>query len=357
MSPVTPPPAEPSRGDVVVPPPRRLVRRAREAVDMTRALIKRARKRGGAERMAEVTTALDSVDEILSKRRRGSMDGARLQERLERLEAITEEVLGSFRKSTFREYVEAVAWAVVLALLIRSFLFEAFSIPSGSMLPTLEIGDRLFVNKIGYGLYVPFSPKRVVHWDEPERGDVIVFQFRLEGDRNDGEDYIKRIVAVAGDRVRMENNRLWVNGEPVKTERAPPSTCPLYDGGPGEPEEPASVCPCIRQTETVGELSYQTQHLLGSARGTLWDVCANQPHWPLREGVDPRPGRYFGEASENPSWPDVVIPEGHVFVMGDNRDRSEDGRYWGLVPYDRIKGTAFLVWWARDSSRLFTWLG
>ena len=301
MSPVTTPPAEPTRGDDVVPPPRRLVRQARETVNVTKALMKRARRKGGAERMAEVSAALDAVEEILSKRRRGSMDGARLGERLERLERVTEEVLAPFRKSTFREYVEAVAWAVVLALLIRSFLFEAFSIPSGSMLPTLEIGDRLFVNKIGYGLYVPFSPKRVVHWDEPERGDVIVFQFRLDGDRNDGEDYIKRVVAVAGDRVRLEDNRLWVNGEPVKTERAPPSACPLFDGGPGEPEEPASMCPCVRQTETFGSKSYQTQHLLGSPRGTLWDACANHPHWPLREGVDPRPGRYFGEASENPN--------------------------------------------------------
>ncbi len=341
----------------MVPPPRRLVRRAKEAVDVSRALMKRARRRGGAERSPEVASAIDAVEEILSKRRRGAMDGARLQERLEKLDELTQEVLGPFRKSTFREYVEAVAWAVILALLIRSFLFEAFSIPSGSMLPTLEIGDRLFVNKIGYGLYVPFSPKRIVHWDEPERGDVVVFQFRLDGDRNDGEDYIKRVVAVAGDRVRLEDNRLWINGEPMKIERSPPKACPLFDGGPGEPEEPASMCPCSHQTETVGDMTYQTQHLLGSPRGLLWDVCANHPNWPLREGVDPRPGRYFGEANENENWPDVLIPPGHVFVMGDNRDRSEDGRYWGLVPYNRIKGTAFLVWWARDSSRLFKWLG
>ena len=99
----------------------------------------------------------------------------------------------------------------------------------------------------------------------------------------------------------MENNRLWVNGEPVKTERAPPSTCPLYDGGPGEPEEPASVCPCIRQTETVGELSYQTQHPGQRPRHPLGRVRINPTGLP--EGVDPRPADTSARRARTPTGP------------------------------------------------------
>ena len=300
--------------------------------------------------------AMEELSRAMGSGKRQEMDAGQLEAAIERLEDLLTTHFRAWRKSMVREYVEAVAWAVFLALLIRSFLFEAFSIPSGSMIPTLQIGDRLFVNKVGLGLYMPFSSNRLVHWDEPERGDIVVFEFQLEGDRNDGEDYIKRVVALPGDRVRLEQNRLILNGKPIKVERLPKGSCPIYRGDVDEPLDPSYECPCQQQIEHQDGGSYMTQHLITTGPPGHWSDCRNEPDWPLRF---PPPGvhRYFGHWAENANWPDVVVPEGHVFVMGDNRDRSEDGRYWGLVPFDRIKGTAFLVWWARDKSRMFTWLG
>lgn len=336
-------------------PGRRLVRRAKELSREARVLVRKKGKRAGADAVSAVSSRVEALDAALP-RRGAPGDESALERAMEALDRAVDAHFGRFRKSLLREYVEAIAWAVGLALLIRSFLFEAFSIPSGSMLPTLEIGDRLFVNKIGYGLYLPFSPRRLLHWDEPDRGDVIVFKFSLPGDRNDGEDYIKRVVAIPGDRLRLEGNRLWMNGEPVPTEELGEVRCPIYDGREDEPVDPVGHCACVSQRETLGGRSFVTQHMKASGSPFLLAECQNHPDWPLRDGVDPRPGRYFGEAAENPNWPDLVVPEGHVFVMGDNRDRSEDGRYWGLVPFDHIKGTAFVIWWARDRSRLFTWL-
>lgn len=338
-------------------PVRKVIRRARDLCRETRHLLKKKGRRAGQAAVAAVEPPYYALLELLKRRGRGTLDGTRLVEAVEALDEAVEQHFGSYRKTMLREYAEAIGWAVALALLIRSFLFEAFSIPSGSMLPTLDIGDRLFVNKIGYGLYIPFSPSRLVHWDEPERGDIIVFEFQLEGDRNDGEDYIKRVVAVAGDRVRLDDNVLYINGKAVETIAQPATECPIYDSSVDEPDLPSHTCGCVQQIEVNGHQRYMTQHMRPDVAGNLWEGCTNHPDWPLRDGVDPRPGRYYGEASENPHWPDVVVPEGHVFVMGDNRDRSEDGRYWGLVEVDQIKGTAFVVWWARDRSRMFSWLG
>ncbi|MDP6946541.1 MAG: signal peptidase I, partial [Myxococcota bacterium] len=163
------------------PPPKRLVRVTRELIREAAQLLKRKGKRLNAEHRGEVEAAMAAAAALIPKRGRATTNGQALETAAEALEQAIQRHLGPYRKTWLREYAEAISWAIVLALLIRSFIFEAFSIPSGSMIPTLEIGDRLFVNKIGYGLYVPFSPNRWVHWDEPERGDIIVFEFHCEG--------------------------------------------------------------------------------------------------------------------------------------------------------------------------------
>jgi signal peptidase I len=337
------------------PPSKRLVNAARELIREAAHLLKRKGKHLSAAEREELDAALKAAIALLPARGHTGGTERTLSAAMEHLEQTFQRQLGPYRKTWLREYVEAISWAIVLALLIRSFIFEAFSIPSGSMIPTLEIGDRLFVNKIGYGLYVPFSPNRWLHWDEPERGDVIVFEFQCEGDENHGEDYIKRIVATEGDRVRLDNNRLFVNGSPLPTEEQGATSCDIYEPGVTSiTAVHAGNCQCVRQEETVEDFTYTTQHMAPNARLDSLARCPNRPDWPLRRPFVTGRCRYYGDEASNEHWPDVVVPEGHVFVMGDNRDRSEDGRYWGVVPYNNIKGTAFLVWW--PPSRFLTWL-
>jgi signal peptidase I len=230
------------------------------------------------------------------------------------------------RRATPLEYVQSLGLAVAVALLIRAFLIEAFKIPTGSMIPTLQVGDHIFVNKFSYGLRIPFTHTRIVDFGGPERGDIVVFEFPGEGE-DKGKDFIKRVVAVAGDRIRLQDNRLLVNGTPIAVE-VTDSSAPCEDAT-------FTGCRCVRQEETLGSTRFVTQHLAPAETGG----CINNPEWPSE---DPR---QYGNPASNPSFPDVVVPEGHVFAMGDNRDNSSDGRYWGFVPIENLKGKALFVWW------------
>lgn len=183
-------------------------------------------------------------------------------------------------KSTFREYAEAIIMALLLALFIRTFIVQAFKIPSGSMIPTLAIGDHILVNKLSYGLRIPFLEKYLVDFGSVERGDVIVFIY--PEDRS--KDFIKRAVGVAGDNVEVREKKLFINGKAVEDSHA---------------------------------------------------------HF---EGYDPQLGGTVNGDNYGPK----VVPEGHVFVMGDNRDRSYDSRFWGYVPLSEVRGKAFLIYWSWD---------
>lgn len=178
------------------------------------------------------------------------------------------------------EYVEAIATALIFALLIRAYVVQAFKIPSGSMKPTLVVGDHLLVNKFLYGTVIPFTNKRVLVVRPPQRGDVIVFKYPKDPSR----DFIKRIVGVPGDKVEERNKIVYVNDK-----------------------------------RTIDSF---TQHA--------------EPDM-IPAGVDPRDT--FGP---------VTVPKGEFFVMGDNRDRSYDSRYWGFVPYGNIAGEAFIIYWSWD---------
>ncbi|HZR83725.1 MAG TPA: signal peptidase I [Candidatus Binatia bacterium] len=166
--------------------------------------------------------------------------------------------------------------ALALALFIRTFFVQAFKIPSGSMLPTLQIGDHLLVNKLLYGLRVPVYGTRLFSYFHPEHGDVVVFVYPEDRDK----DFIKRVIGIPGDRIEIRHKKLYRNGEPV--------------------DEPYA-------------------------------------HYTDPEG--PAPRDKFGP---------VTVPEGNVFVMGDNRDHSFDSRFWGFVPYEDIKGKAFMIYWSWD---------
>jgi signal peptidase I len=185
-------------------------------------------------------------------------------------------------KSTFREYAEAIGMALLLALFIRTFIVQAFKIPSGSMIPTLQIGDHILVNKLAYGIRVPLWGHYLVDFGKVQRGDVIVFIF--PEDRS--KDFIKRVVGVAGDTVEIRGKKIYINGQQVEDPYA------HFEG-----DDPQNILPASRD-----------------------------------------------------DYGPTKVPENHLFVMGDNRDRSYDSRFWGFVNLDAVRGKAFLIYWSWDGS-------
>lgn len=253
-------------------------------------------------------------------------------------------VAAKANKSVLRQYLESIGWAVGIALLIRFFLFEPFKIPTGSMIPTLQIGDHIFVAKSAYGIKLPFVDGYLVRWGTPHRGDIVVFPFPVKGHADHGKDFIKRVIGLPGDRVQLRDNVIIVNDEPVAT--VVQEERPDCGGTPGS--RPCDRC--VVQSETMGEHEFFTQHCPPDS--------LQHAEWPRALPT---------------SEPDTfVVPEGRVFVMGDNRDNSADGRFWTLdpldqftpqyrpdpmvqsVPIDSLKGRAIFIWWATDKSRLFS---
>jgi signal peptidase I len=217
--------------------------------------------------------------------------------------------------------------AILAVLLIRTYVFEPFRIPSGSMVPTLLIGDHVVVNKASYGLWAPWVvlelpfmenfglvPARfeIVDWGDPRRGDIIVFRYP----KDERLHYIKRVVAVAGDKIRVKDNQIFLNG--VAQERVYQDQYSFVDDGCSESVTKHSL-------ENLDGLEH---HVLTNLSG-LGGGLANYPN-----------GRLGDE---------VTIPEDAVFVMGDNRDNSEDSRKWEFVRFDQIKGKAHFVWFSWDS--------
>ncbi|MDP2264096.1 MAG: signal peptidase I [Hydrogenophaga sp.] len=202
---------------------------------------------------------------------------------------------------------------VILAVFVlRSFLFEPFKIPSGSMIPTLHVGDLILVNKFHYGVRLPVFNTKLVENNVPERGDVMVFRYPPQPSL----DYIKRVIGVPGDEVAYLNKQLTVNGQPV-TRTALPA---FFDSG--------SMRYSQQFTETLGERRYNT---LNDEDRPAFIPGATE--FPDRDNC-----RYSVEG--------VVckVPAGHYFMMGDNRDNSLDSRYWGFVPEANIVGKAFFIW-------------
>ncbi len=183
-------------------------------------------------------------------------------------------------KSVVREYTEAIVIAVILALFIRSFVVQAFKIPSGSMLSTLQIGDHLLVNKFIYGIKFPMNGKVLIPLKSPKRNDIVVFRFP----KDRAIDYIKRVVAVAGDTVEIIDKQLYINGEATTNPHA----------------------------------QFTTDNIMKATAGP-------------RDNMGP-----------------VKVPEGKIFVMGDNRDNSYDSRFWGFVPLKDVLGKAFILYWSWD---------
>lgn len=220
---------------------------------------------------------------------------------------IAEKKLSPWQRGEIREYTESIIIAVAVALLLRAFVVEAFKIPSGSMLPTLQIQDHIFVNKFTYGPTLPFSQTRILDDLPPQRGDIVVFKFPDPNPNNPPQDFIKRVVALPGDVLEVQGGHPIINGWPVPN-------CPVgtYTFG----EETGYPQTSELFVEFLGDYAYLT----------LYD----------NERTDGRQGPYRVE--ENEFW-----------VLGDNRDNSSDSRAWrhgrgAGVPYENVKGRAMFVW-------------
>ena len=210
------------------------------------------------------------------------------------------------KKSAARQYVESIGAVVFVALCLRSFVVEAYQIPSGSMIPTLEIGDHIFVNKLVYGVRIPFTDiKFATHFRQPRRGEIIVFSHPVSRD----EDLIKRVVAVGGDEVEVRDNVVYVNG--VATAHKDKGARHYFDFD-----------------ETTNQWVERDAEAFREHMGQAEFTTLQDPTLPPR-GFGP-----------------VRVPAGKLFVMGDNRDNSSDSRYWGFVPLNLVRGRAMVVWWS-----------
>ncbi len=191
-------------------------------------------------------------------------------------------------KSRLRDWTEALVVAAVLALIIRSFVVQAFKIPSGSMEDTLLIGDHLLVNKFVYGLQLPFSDQRFLSMREPKTGDIIVFEFPEDHDKPyfKRRDFIKRVIGTPGDTVAVRNKQVYLNGKLFK----------------------------------IPEQVYKDPAMTTGPRDNMSQI---------------------------------TVPSGKYFVMGDNRDRSFDSRFWGFVDASAVKGLAFIKYWSWDREKMW----
>lgn len=206
------------------------------------------------------------------------------------------------QKSVWREWGESLLVVAVLAVCIRSFIVAPFKIPSSSMLPTLEVGDYIFVLRYPYGLRVPLTDLQFLA-AAPERGDVAVFDY--PEDRS--IDYIKRVVGLPGDVVRYEGNRLYLNGKAV-------------------------------DREYLGERAYfMAAGSVDVSSHFIETLPPDTPHSILVKSETIRDGEW-------------TVPAGHYFVLGDNRNNSRDSRFWGFVPQSHLVGRAAIIWWSWDGN-------
>ncbi|HEX7669142.1 MAG TPA: signal peptidase I [Polyangiaceae bacterium] len=292
-----------------------LPREVRDDFEAAAQLVEEVERIGGSRAKAVERdvprSARDELDAAVAAlktaMRREPFDVASFQEEHERV-VRRARVLDPWRKGELREYVESIGVAVLVAVLLRAVVVEAFKIPSGSMLPTLQIGDHIFVNKFIYGPVAPFTHTRILQRMPPDRGDVIVFENPDHGPGDEREDYIKRVIAMPGDVLEADGGHPIINGFRVPSCHVGTYTFAEQREGP---------------TDT-GEL--YVEYMLDRAYLTFYE----SGHFDRREG------------------PFIVAP-GEVWVFGDNRNNSRDSRAWfggrgGGVPFDNIKGRAMFVW-------------
>ncbi|MEX0618705.1 MAG: signal peptidase I [Pseudohongiellaceae bacterium] len=206
------------------------------------------------------------------------------------------------REPVVVEYAKSFFPVLLIVLMLRSFIIEPFQIPTGSMIPTLAVGDFILVNKYSYGLRLPVLGTKIMDVNEPQRGEVMVFI-----PPHDPKYFIKRVIGIPGDRIRYEDKQLYVNGESVPREYVEPESPILTACGP---------LPGAVYNEEIGGVVHRIQ---------LADIPC--------------------DTTTRTTW---VVPEGQYFMMGDNRDSSSDSRFWGMASEEQIVGRAVAIWMHKE---------
>ncbi|NOX92272.1 MAG: signal peptidase I [Gammaproteobacteria bacterium] len=238
---------------------------------------------------------------VLAPKRRIAADAISAQD-VPSSEALSEAKEKLLKEPILVEYARSLFPVILAVLVLRSFLVEPFRIPSNSMMPTLLTGDFILVNKFSYGVRLPVLNSKIIDVGEPKRGDVMVFRYP----KDPSVDYIKRVIGLPGDKIAYYNKQLFVNGEPAKQKAKG-----TYIG--------------IGSGVSMSGAKVRLEHLSGVDHDIL---------------IDESRGTMEGE---------FIIPDGQYFVMGDNRDNSNDSRYWGFVPEENLVGKAFMIWMNWDS--------
>ena len=216
------------------------------------------------------------------------------------------------------EYGASFFPVILPIFMLRSFWLEPFRIPSGSMIPTLQVGDFILVNKYSYGIRLPVLNKKIVEINQPQRGDVMVFRYPHDV----SQDYIKRVIGLPGDRVEYINKRLTINGQALETTAS------------GDYLIPGSF-----------DVFQKFEENIQGRKHSILNNSDAQPFIPEQLIV---PHEFAGNCQHSREGVRCTVPTGHYFVMGDNRDQSADSRVWGFVPDENIVGRAFFIWFHAD---------
>jgi signal peptidase I len=285
----------------------RIKKKARQEVSRVRSLLRKNISKIEPQTAELIKEKLNQTEKALSDGKLGD-----LVLKTQELEKATSDHLSRFSKSKLRQNIEALLIAIALAFFIRTFIVQPFKIPSGSMIPTLLIGDHLLVSKFIYGTKIPYTDIFILPGiKDIQRGDVIVFTYpNYENETSrEGIHYIKRVIGLPGDSIDIRGRNLYVNGEEIPLR----FLGDFYDERTEEPYD-----------------EYE-ENLFGKKHYVIY-----------RKGKEyTDKGNYI---------PVEKVPEGYVFVMGDNRDNSQDSRFWGYVPIANIAGKAFMVHWSWDWS-------
>ena len=314
--------------------------RAKAAAHLLKRVKKILEKKGykvSDRGRTELHTTIGSLKKALD-----SEDHDRISNLAQKLEDKSNRHMPFARKSAAREYFESIGVAVLVAVFLRLFAVEAFKIPSESMVPTLMVGDHIFVSKYLYGISLPFTNKRLVRFADPSHGEVVVFvkpslqeqtgstvgaplpDF-LDDYEMIGKDFIKRIVALPGDTVEMRQDVLFINEKEIPRCR-------------------------------VGTRTYRSRNRDNweDHEGDLWVEKHGEYLYTIVEDTDEQKKDDPANRSIEDFGP-IQVRDDQVFVLGDNRDNSNDSRYWGSVPFDNIKGRAGMIWWSNRRPHGFQW--